>query len=43
MGKSYSLDLRERVVSFVNSGHSRRAAALRYDVSASFVIKVMSR
>ena len=43
MGKSYSLDLRERVVSFVNSGHSRRAAASRYEVSPSFVIKVMSR
>ncbi len=27
MGKSYSLDLRDRVVEFVEAGHSRRAAA----------------
>jgi transposase len=43
MGKSYSLDLRERVVSFVDAGHSRRAAAARYDVSPSFAVKVVSR
>lgn len=29
---TYSLDLRERVVSFVNSGGSRVEAARRYDV-----------
>ena len=27
MPKRYSLDLRERVVSYVEAGHSRRAAA----------------
>ena len=43
MGKSYSMDLRERVVSFVNAGHSRREAAARFDVSPSFAIKVVSR
>lgn len=43
MGKSYSLDLRERVVSFVDAGHSRRAAAARYDVSPSFAVKLVSR
>ena len=43
MGKSYSLDLRERVVSFVDAGHSRREAAARYDVSPSFAVKLVSR
>ncbi len=43
MGKSYSLDLRERVVSFVGLGRSRREAASRFDVSASFAVKVVSR
>ena len=42
MGKSYSLDLRERVVSFVGLGRSRREAASRFDVSASFAVKVVS-
>ncbi|MDP7164617.1 MAG: transposase [Alphaproteobacteria bacterium] len=43
MGKSYSMDLRERVVCFVGSGHSRRQAALQFDVSASFAVKVVGR
>jgi transposase len=43
MGKSYSMDLRERVVSFVEAGHSRRGAAARFDVSPSFAVKVMLR
>ena len=43
MGKSYSLDLRERVVSYVNKGHSRREAASVFDVSPSFAVKVASR
>lgn len=41
MGKSYSSDLRERVVAFVEAGHSRRAAARHFRVSNSFVIKLM--
>ena len=33
MPKAYSLDLRERVVGFVEGGQSRRAAAARFRVS----------
>lgn len=40
MGKPYSIDLRERVQAAVASGVSRRAAARRYDVSASFAVKL---
>lgn len=38
-----SLDLRERVAGFVLSGASRRAAARRFGVSASFAVKLMQR
>ena len=41
MGRSYSLDLRVRVVAFVEAGHSRRAAARHFGVSDSFAIKLM--
>lgn len=37
-----SNDLRERVVAFVEAGHSRRAAAAHFRVSPSFVINLMS-
>jgi transposase len=43
MGKCYSLDLRERVVRFVSAGHSRREAALQFDVSPSFTVKLVAR
>jgi transposase len=43
MCKSYSSDLRERVVAFVGAGHSRRAASRHFDVSGSFSIKLMQR
>jgi transposase len=43
MGKSYSSDLRERVVAFVSSGHSRRAAARHFGVSDSFAVKLLQR
>lgn len=43
MPKSYSVDLRERVVRFVEQGHSRRGAARHFEVSASFVINLMTR
>src|SRR3990167_677985 len=43
MGKPYSIDLRERVQAGVESGQSRRAAARRYDVSASFAVKLADR
>jgi len=41
MPKPYSLDLRERVAGFVEAGHSRRAAASHFDVSVSFVVKLV--
>ena len=41
MPKPYSLDLRERVVGFVENGHSRRAAAAHFKVSVSFVVNLM--
>ena len=43
MGKPYSIDLRERVQAEVEGGHSRRGAARRYDVSASFAVKLAAR
>jgi transposase len=43
MARPYSVDLRERVVRAVEAGASRRAAAAKYDVSPSFVIKLMQR
>ena len=43
MGKSYSLDLRERVQADIESGRSRRGAARRYEVSASFAVKLADR
>ena len=42
MPKPYSLDLRERVVTYVEAGHSRRAAAAHFRVSPSFVINLMT-
>ena len=42
MPKPYSLDLRERVVSYVEAGHSRRAAAAHFRVSPSLVINLMT-
>lgn len=42
MPKAYSLDLRERVAGFVDAGHSRRAAASHFDVSVSFVVKLIA-
>ena len=41
MGRPLSLDLRRRIVAFVDSGHSCRAAADRFDVSPSAAIKLM--
>ena len=43
MGKPHSMDLRRRVVGHVKSGHSRRSAAERYEVSASFAVKLSQR
>ncbi|TPI56039.1 IS630 family transposase [Mesorhizobium sp. B3-1-3] len=41
MTKPYSLDLRGRVVRFVEAGHSRRVAAAHFGVSVSFVVILM--
>jgi transposase len=43
MGKSYSFDLRERVIGFVGAGGSRRQAASHFDVSPSFAVKLWRR
>jgi transposase len=42
MTKSYSLGLRERVARFVDGGGSRHAATVHFDVSVSFVVKLMA-
>jgi transposase len=43
MARPYSEDLRARVVAEVEAGASRRKAAARYQVSISFVVKLMQR
>lgn len=43
MGHSYSLDLRERIVSLVRDGQSRREAARHFGVSDSCAIKLLQR
>ena len=37
MGKPLPVELRERVVAFVEEGHSHRSAAARFRVSVTFV------
>jgi transposase len=43
MAKPYSDDLRKRVVRAVEGGSSRHRAAGQFDVSVSFVVKLMQR
>jgi len=43
MTRPYSVDLRERVVRAVEAGLSRRAAVRRFEVSVSFVVKLVQR
>ena len=43
MGKPYSLDLRERIIGFVERGGSRRRAADRFGVSISCAVKLVGR
>jgi transposase len=43
MGRSYSLDLRRRVVSRVEGGRSCRGAAADLQVSPSFSVKLVAR
>jgi transposase len=40
--RSYSLDLRERIARHVDNGGSRHAAAAHFDVSVSFVVKLIA-
>ena len=40
MGKPYSMDLRERIVAYVVAGHSCRAAARLFAVSASTAVRL---
>jgi transposase len=41
MPRAYSLDLRERVVRFVEAGRSCHAAATHFSVSVSFIVRLM--
>ena len=43
MARPYSVDLRWRIVRAVEAGLSRRAAAAKFEVSVSFVVKLMQR
>ena len=43
MGKSHPIELRERVLREIERGVSRRAAAERFRVSASFAVKLAAR
>ena len=43
MGRSYSTDLRERIVRTVEAGGSRRGAARMFKVSASCAVKLIQR
>lgn len=40
MGKPYSMDLRERIWRYIAAGHSRRAAACVFGVSASTAVRL---
>jgi putative transposase len=43
MTRPYSPDLRERIVRAVEAGGSRNAVAAQFDVSISFVVKLLQR
>jgi len=40
MGKSYSLDLRERICAYVAKGHSARSAGRLFGVSAPTAVRL---
>jgi transposase len=42
MGKPYSLDLRERIVAYIEAGHSARAAGRVFGVSASTAVRLVA-
>lgn len=43
MGKTLSLDLRMRVMSFIDEGHSCREAARRFRISAASAVRIRQR
>ncbi len=43
MGKTLSVDLRERVLAFIEEGHSCRAAARRFRISAASAVRIRQR
>lgn len=43
MGKTLSLDLRMRVMSFIEEGHSCHAAARRFRISAASAVRIRQR
>ena len=43
MPKAYSQDLRDRIVRAVDRGASRRSTAAKFEVSVSFVIRLLQR
>lgn len=43
MGRSYSMDLRERILGFIKGGGTCRGAARRFGVSASCAVKLVAR
>jgi transposase len=43
MGKSHPIELRQRVQAEIDGGESRRGAAERFKVSASFAVKLSAR
>ena len=43
MGKSLSLDLRERVLAFIEEGHSCHEAARRFRISAASAVRIRQR
>ena len=43
MGKSLSLDIRERVVSLVETGHSCHEASRQLCISAASAVRIMQR
>jgi len=43
MPKAYSQDLRDRIIRAVDGGASRRATATKFEVSVSFVIRLIQR
>jgi len=43
MTRAYSEDLRERIVQAVEGGQSRNATARQFDVSISFLVKLVQR